>query len=58
MTEGPVVPALCESFEYLKHSKNLTTKDTDTLQKKTFEWKQEEVTGIYYRNYEYDPARN
>jgi len=27
---------LCESFEYLKHSKNLTTKDSDTLQKKTF----------------------
>ena len=27
---------LCESFEYLKTSKNLTTKDADTLQKKTF----------------------
>jgi type I restriction enzyme M protein len=27
---------LCESFEYLKTSKNLTTKDTETLQKKTF----------------------
>jgi len=27
---------LCESFEYLKHSKKLTTKDTETLQKKTF----------------------
>ena len=27
---------LCEAFEYLKHSKNLTTKDTETLQKKTF----------------------
>jgi type I restriction enzyme M protein len=27
---------LCEAFEYLKHSKNLTTKDTETLHKKTF----------------------
>ena len=27
---------LCEAFEYLKHSKNLTTKDVETLQKKTF----------------------
>jgi type I restriction enzyme M protein len=27
---------LCEAFEYLKHSKNLTTKDTETLQKNTF----------------------
>lgn len=27
---------LCEAFEFLKHSKNLTTKDTETLQKKTF----------------------
>lgn len=27
---------LCEAFEYLKHSKDLTTKDTETLQKKTF----------------------
>lgn len=27
---------LCEAFEYLKISKNLTTKDADTLQKKTF----------------------
>lgn len=27
---------LCEAFEYLKASKNLTTKDADTLQKKTF----------------------
>lgn len=27
---------LCEAFEYLKVSKNLTTKDADTLQKKTF----------------------
>lgn len=27
---------LCESFEYLKTSKNLTTKDAKTLQKKTF----------------------
>lgn len=27
---------LCEAFEYLKTSKNLTTKDTETLQKKTF----------------------
>ena len=27
---------LCESFEYLKNSKNLTTKDAETLQKKTF----------------------
>ena len=27
---------LCESFEYLKESKNLTTKDVETLQKKTF----------------------
>jgi type I restriction enzyme M protein len=27
---------LCEAFEYLKNSKNLTTKDTETLQKKTF----------------------
>jgi type I restriction enzyme M protein len=27
---------LCESFEYLKTSKNLTTKDAETLQKKTF----------------------
>jgi len=26
---------LCEAFEYLKTSKNLTTKDADTLQKKT-----------------------
>jgi len=27
---------LCESFEYLKTSKNLTTKDAETLQKNTF----------------------
>ena len=27
---------LCEAFEYLKHSKSLTTKDVETLQKKTF----------------------
>ncbi|MDO8748794.1 MAG: N-6 DNA methylase [Candidatus Omnitrophota bacterium] len=27
---------LCEAFEYLKTSKNLTTKDADVLQKKTF----------------------
>lgn len=27
---------LCEAFEYLKASKNLTTKDVETLQKKTF----------------------
>lgn len=27
---------LCEAFEFLKNSKNLTTKDTETLQKKTF----------------------
>lgn len=27
---------LCEAFEYLKHSKDLTTKDAETLQKKTF----------------------
>jgi type I restriction enzyme M protein len=27
---------LCESFEYLKAKKNLTTKDAETLQKKTF----------------------
>ena len=27
---------LCESFEYLKTSKNLTTKDANTLQNKTF----------------------
>ena len=27
---------LCEAFEYLKTSKNLTTKDVETLQKKTF----------------------
>ena len=27
---------LCEAYEYLKTSKNLTTKDIETLQKKTF----------------------
>ena len=27
---------LCEAFEYLKNSKDLTTKDSETLQKKTF----------------------
>jgi type I restriction enzyme M protein len=27
---------LCEAFEYLKQSKNLTTKDTEVLQKRTF----------------------
>lgn len=27
---------LCEAFEYLKHSKKLTTADTETLQKRTF----------------------
>ena len=27
---------LCEAFEYLKNSKNLTTKDVETLQKNTF----------------------
>jgi type I restriction enzyme M protein len=27
---------LCEAFDYLQNSKNLTTKDTETLQKKTF----------------------
>jgi type I restriction enzyme M protein len=27
---------LCEAFEYLKHSKTLTTTDVETLQKKTF----------------------
>lgn len=27
---------LCEAFDYLKNSKSLTTKDTETLQRKTF----------------------
>jgi type I restriction enzyme M protein len=27
---------LCEAYEYLKHSKKLTTSDVVTLQKKTF----------------------
>jgi type I restriction enzyme M protein len=27
---------LCEAFEYLKHSKSLSSKDVETLQKKTF----------------------
>ena len=27
---------MCEAYEYLKSSKNLTTKDLETLQKKTF----------------------
>ncbi len=31
---------LCEAFEYLKTSKNLTTNDSDTLQKKTFSGKE------------------
>jgi len=31
---------LCEAFEYLKAKKNLTTKDIETLQKKTFHGKE------------------
>jgi type I restriction enzyme M protein len=31
---------LCEAFDYLKASKNLTTKDVETLQKKTFHGKE------------------
>jgi type I restriction enzyme M protein len=34
---------LCESFEYLKTSKNLTTKDAETLQKKTFYGKEKKA---------------
>jgi type I restriction enzyme M protein len=34
---------LCESFEYLKASKNLTTKDAETLQKKTFYGKEKKA---------------
>ena len=37
---------LCEAFEYLKASKNLTTKDAETLQKKTFYGK--EKKGLAY----------
>lgn len=37
---------LCEAFEYLKTSKNLTTKDADTLQKKTFYGK--EIKSLAY----------
>jgi type I restriction enzyme M protein len=34
---------LCESFEYLKASKSLTTKDTETLQKSTFYGKEKKA---------------
>jgi type I restriction enzyme M protein len=34
---------LCESFEYLKTSKSLTTKDTETLQKNTFYGKEKKA---------------
>ena len=37
---------LCEAFEYLKASKNLTTKEAETLQKKTFYGK--EKKGLAY----------
>lgn len=37
---------LCEAFEYLKTSKNLTTKDAETLQKRTFYGK--EKKGLAY----------
>ncbi|MDO8804938.1 MAG: N-6 DNA methylase [Elusimicrobiota bacterium] len=37
---------LCEAFEYLKASKNLTTKDAETLQKNTFYGK--EKKGLAY----------
>lgn len=37
---------LCEAFEYLKTSKSLTTKDVETLQKKTFYGK--EKKGLAY----------
>ena len=37
---------LCEAFEYLKTSKNLTTKDVETLQKRTFYGK--EKKGLAY----------
>jgi len=37
---------LCEAFEYLKASKNLTTKDVETLQKRTFYGK--EKKGLAY----------
>lgn len=37
---------LCEAFEYLKASKSLTTKDVETLQKKTFYGK--EKKGLAY----------
>lgn len=37
---------LCEAFEYLKSSKSLTTKDVETLQKKTFYGK--EKKGLAY----------
>ncbi len=34
---------LCEAFEYLKQSKELTTKDAETLQKKTFYGKEKKA---------------
>jgi type I restriction enzyme M protein len=34
---------LCESFEYLKASKSLTTKDSETLQKRTFYGKEKKA---------------
>jgi type I restriction enzyme M protein len=51
---------LCEAFEYLKTSRELTTQDVETLQKRSFYGKEKKSLAyrIYYRHYEYDPSRD
>ena len=48
---------LCEAFEYLKESKELSTSDVSTLQNKTFLWQRKKIAGLHYWYYEYDFTR-
>ena len=47
---------LVEAFEYLKASKNLSTNDITSLQKKTFYGKRKEIAGLHHRHHEHDTA--
>ncbi|MFZ4616498.1 MAG: HsdM family class I SAM-dependent methyltransferase, partial [Rectinemataceae bacterium] len=49
---------LCESLDYMKASKELTTRDIKVLQERTFYGKEKNVPGLCHRNYEYDPPRH
>ncbi len=48
---------LVEAFEYL-NKKDLSTSDTETLQKKYFLWQGEKISRLYYWHYEYGFARD